>query len=322
MSTKYGRQEYSDEMTPPLKTLLELYASHSERLGNLSSQMANIISLLERLSRHIGERLNEARVDPGRVHAANVCARPKSVTPSGEDVHGEPMPENRGSTESLRGVVYPERVYGAPYPPRGSIAASVSLPDADIHQAKCGSLVLTVGNGYAGYSADGGNTLVALNPTAMFPPIGGGGQCYSQVAQYLPGIDRFVWLIQFNAGTNDPNLLRIAAASPQEIICTKCTGWTYWDLRASHPRFNKGMNHPDISVSHNVLSVIIGQRETELFLVEIPIKAIRAGGPIHWRSTTRSTSAPSRGDRLHSVTGQDQWQVNIAQKLPCEVHSR
>jgi hypothetical protein len=265
--------------------------------------MAKVVSALERLSGRIGERINEAHIHPGLAEVAAIYARAKSVARSGEYVPGEPTPKQPGNTKSLIGVVYPKRAYGAPYPPHGSMAAPTSLPDADIRRAECGNVVLAVGSGYAAYSADGGNTLAPLNPTAIFPQSAAGGSCCAQAAQYLPGIDRFVWLMQFNTGRNGRNCLRIAAASPQEIICTKCTGWTYWDLSASQHGFNKGINHPDISVRQDFLCVSIGGRETELFVVEIPIEAIRAGGPIHWRFSTQSDFARSRGDRLCSVTG-------------------
>ncbi len=303
MPTRYGRQEYSDEVTVPMKMLLELYASQSERLGTLSNQMANIVSVLNRLSGHIGGRLNEAHMHPGLVEVAAIYARAKSVTRSGEYVPGEPTPEQPGNSESFIGVVYSKRAYGAPYPPHGSLAAPHSLPDADIRHAQCGNVVLAVGSGYAAYSTDGGNTLAPLNESTIFPQSAVAGSCCDQAAQYLPSIDRFVWVMQFCAGTNGPNGLRIAAASPREIICTKCTGWTYWDLSASQPGFNKGMNQPDISVRHNFLCVSIGGHETERFVVEIPLKAIRAGGPIRWRSSPQSDSARSCGDRLHAVTG-------------------
>jgi hypothetical protein len=304
MPTGYGRQEPSDEVTAPLKSLLELYASQSERLGTLSNQMASVVSALKHLSGHIGERLDEAQIPPGLLKTAARYARPKDVTPSAEYGADKPTSGQSGNAASIAGVVYPQRAYGAPYPPPGSLAAPIFLPDADIRQAKCGNVVLVVGNGSAAYSADGGNTLTPLNLSTTFPLHAGDGWCCDQAAQYLPGIDRFVWLMQFSAGTNGQNCLRIAAASPREIICTKCTGWTYWDVSTTQPGLNAGMNHSEISVRHNVLCITIGQRESALFLVEIPLDAIRTGGPIHWRLSAQPDSAHSRADSFFSVTGQ------------------
>jgi hypothetical protein len=303
MPTGYGRQKHADEITAPLNTLIELYASQSELLGSLSSQMAKVVSVLERLSGHIGERLGEAHCRLQPVDAAASYMWPRSILPSDEPVPPEPTSDQAEDAESLIDVVFPERAYGAPYSPQSSMAAPISLPDAEIRRAQCGNVVLAVGSGYTAYSADGGTTLTALNPATTFPHRSGGGSCCNQAAQYLPGIDRFVWLMHFNVGTNGLACLRIAAASPREIVCTKCTGWTYWDLSTAQPGLNKGMNQPEISVRQNSLSVSLAQAEAEPTVIEIPLDAIRAGGPVRWRLSTRFDSAHSCADRVHSVTG-------------------
>ncbi len=303
MTTGYGRQANSDEMTAPLRTLIELCATQSERLGHLSGQMAKVVSVLERLSGHIGDSRSETRIHPAPAEVAAIGARAGRVTLPDECVPVDLGSGQPANIESLLGVVHPKRAYGAPSSPPGSAAPAFRPDGDDICQAKCGNVVLAVGRGHAGYSADGGNTFTPLNPSTTFPHWTDGGSCCDQAAQYLPGVDRFVWIMQFSPGANGHNCLRIAAASPREMICTKFTGWTFWDLSAARPSLDKGMNRPEISASRNVLRVTIGQRETGLSVLEFPLQAIRAGGPAHWRLHIQSNSARSREGRLHSLAG-------------------
>jgi hypothetical protein len=136
----------------------------------------------------------------------------------------------RHSAESIIGRARSARVYGAPYPSDGEIAAPVATVAANISRAQSNSVVLATGSGYIAYSTDGGNTFASRNPTSIFPSPDD-GFCRHPIVQYAPGIDRFVWIMQFDAGTSGQDHLRVAAASPQEVIRSKCTAWTYWDLR-------------------------------------------------------------------------------------------
>ena len=112
--------------------------------------------------------------------------------------------------------------------------------------ASSGNVVLASGNTYASLSTDGGRTFTQLDPTTIFPNrdatgnLIDGGLCCDQVIHYIPSINRFVWLMQFNrarrpmdpagGAATGPNRLRIAVASPQGIIDSGGTAWTFWDL--------------------------------------------------------------------------------------------
>lgn len=303
MPNRIDEQEHSNRLTSLLGRLIERYRSENERLGRLSSLMEDFASVPGHRSGRIGDRLKGEHDQPPLVEAASTYARPQRVATTGKHVPEEPAPERPDDAHSLLGHAYPKRAYGAPYAPPGSGAPTLSLAHAHTRQAKCGNVVLAAGTGYAAYSADGGNTFIPLNPAATFPHRTGDGRCCEQAAHYLPGIDRFVWLMQFSAGTNAQHCVRLAAASPREIICTKCTGWTYWDIRAAQPGLNKGMKHPEISVRQNVLCVTISQLETAMFVLEIPTEAIQMGIPVHWRLAAQVDCVRSRAGRRHSITG-------------------
>jgi hypothetical protein len=117
-------------------------------------------------------------------------------------------------------------VFGV-YTNSGGVAAPLSTVAADVSGAQSGNIVLATGNKYILYSFDGGGTFTTLNPTTVFDNTADGGFCCDQIAQYVPSIDRFIWLMQFATGANGKNRLRIAAASPESVNSSKCTSWTY-----------------------------------------------------------------------------------------------
>jgi hypothetical protein len=121
-------------------------------------------------------------------------------------------------------VVFGEfTIYGTDGTPKSTTAA-------DISGAESGSVVMATANRYVSYSTDAGSTFQSLDPTTIFDNTADGGFCCDQIVQYAPSIDRFIWLMQFSTGTNGKNRLRIAAASPETVVSSKCTSWTYWDL--------------------------------------------------------------------------------------------
>jgi hypothetical protein len=268
----YRRQENSDEVTALLKALIELQTSQYNLLGNVSTQLASALHMPERISDPTSERLNEAYMRMGG-HSA----------------------------ESLIEVARSARVYGAAHPPCGKTAAPVTAGTAHISRAQNDSVVLATGSGYIAYSTDSGNTFATLNPTSIFPGCDG-GLCPHPIVQYAPGIDRFVWLTQFDADANGQDHLRIAAASPQEVIRSRCTAWTYWDLTSSLFAFGNDPAWPHVSAGARFLYVSIDRGGTGLLVVSIPLDEIRAGGTIRCRFTTPSHSASAWGSPLSRNT--------------------
>src|SRR5439155_17156728 len=65
--------------------------------------------------------------------------------------------------------------------------------------ANGGGVVFMTANQFAAYSTDGGATFTQLDPTTIFPEDDG-GFCCDQIVQYVPSIDRFIWLLQYRRG--------------------------------------------------------------------------------------------------------------------------
>jgi hypothetical protein len=109
-------------------------------------------------------------------------------------------------------------------------------------------VVFVTSNWFAAFATDGGSVFTQLNPTTIFPAdvI---GYCCDQIVQYVPSIDRFIWLLQGNNG------YRLAAASPADVRSSGGTSWVYWNLPSDifgQPT-GTGVDYPDLSVGSNSL---------------------------------------------------------------------
>jgi len=173
--------------------------------------------------------------------------------------------------------------------------------------ASGGGVVFVTSNWFAAYSADGGITFNQLDPTTIFPNDIV-GYCCDQVVQYVPSINLFVWLLQGNG-------MRLAVASPADIISSKGTAWTYWNL--SPDVFGEpagtGFDYPDLAVGTGSLylswdagwpgcpSGCNAGRE----VVRTSLAQIGAKGTIGLGYTTPSDSGNAWGGHLSQDTGDE-----------------
>lgn len=189
-----------------------------------------------------------------------------------------------------------------------------SVNAADISGADAGQVVMMTGNWYASYSTDGGQTFTTINPTAVFPNTLAGGFCCDQVVQYVPSIDRFVWLLQYQSTAGGDNAYRLAAASPQDIIDSNCTRWTYWDFTsASFGLGTDWMDYPSLGVGDNFLymsfdvldTVEDSVADTGLVVARLPLDAIQASATINFRYTNAPDGLIAWGSHVTQNTGDE-----------------
>jgi len=206
--------------------------------------------------------------------------------------------------------------------PFGNKVSFSGIPP-DMSGAMRDRVVLMTGNTFAALSLDNGDNFTSLNPTTIFPSgptrdaAGNaldGGLCCDQVVQYAPQIDRFIWLMQF-CGTgalaatapsclSGASRLRIASASPEDIINSNGTAWTYWDLTSA--MFNLGtttMDYPDMSIGTNSLYISVDAVSTGLLVMRIPLTQIQSGGTINIDFTNPSDSRVAYGGHISQNTG-------------------
>lgn len=199
-------------------------------------------------------------------------------------------------------------------------AGGCSLPP-DMSGADSRQTVLATGNwkSFGAVSRDGGATFNLLDPTAIFPSgptftTSGrrriqldSGMCCDQVVQYVPQINRFVWLMQFGGacgGLCGTNKLRIAAATP--AVVARGGSWTYWDLTSATfglPSSNPNMDYPDVAVGTNSLYVSVDDVGAGLLVMRIPLSQIGSSSSINIGYTTPSDSGSAYGGHLTQNVG-------------------
>ena len=172
--------------------------------------------------------------------------------------------------------------------------------------ASGGGVIFVSANWTAAYSTDGGVTYRQLDPTTIFPNDAV-GYCCDQIVQYVPSIDRFVWLLQGNG-------YRLAVARPADIINSGGTAWTYWNLTPGlfgQPA-GTGFDYPDLSVGNRqlYLSWDAGSqcpaRCTSGFQVaRTSLAGLQAGGTITIEFTNPADGQMAWGSHVSQDTGDE-----------------
>ena len=172
----------------------------------------------------------------------------------------------------------------------------------------CTNLVVMTGNTFLSYSTDSGATFPNAQirrANNVYSDTPDGGFCCDQVVQYVPSINRYVWLIQTRratttAGANTgPNRLRIALASPQTLISTGALAWTFYDLTsATFGIGNNWLDYPDMAVGNNFLYISVDQVGTGLIVARLPLGDIAAGRNTTVEFTNASDGATAYGGHL------------------------
>jgi len=155
-------------------------------------------------------------------------------------------------------------------------------PDPSGASAAVGGVVLTTYNTGIAVSTNGGATFTDYNLLAAVPgqpgrttffPQSEGGLCCDQVVIYVPRANLFFWLLQYNPtvsciasctppgpptnGITQPGRIRIAWATPRQIISNFYNAWTYADLTAPQlgAANNEWLDYPDLAYSGRFLYV-------------------------------------------------------------------
>lgn len=204
----------------------------------------------------------------------------------------------------------------------GSLINSFGIPP-DPSGARSGNVILYTYNTKGVLSINGGTKYNIIDPTTIFPSTPSkdasgnfldGGLCCDQVIQYVPSIDRFIWLMQFcGSATNTGgsclsgvNRVRIASASPQDIINSNGTSWTYWDVLSS--TFNLGnvtMDYPDLSVGDNYLYFKIDAVGSGSFVARFQLSEIQNGQSLGIGYTSPADGNTNYGGHLCQNTGNE-----------------
>ena len=171
-----------------------------------------------------------------------------------------------------------------------------------------GGVIFVSANWLAAYSTNGGSSFTQLDPTKIFPNDAI-GFCCDQVIQYVPSIDRFIWLLQ------GPGGYRMAESSPQQFIGSGGTAWTYWNLGVGSigQPTGTGFDYPDTSVGNNSFYITwdVGAFTNGCppgctsgkVVVRIPLSQIQSGSTIFYEYTQPPDSALAWGSHITQDTG-------------------
>lgn len=188
-----------------------------------------------------------------------------------------------------------------------------------------GGVVLVTFNAGAAFSTTLGATWTPLDPTTIFRQSRSTDYqfCCDQIVVYVPSIDRFVWLLQYNGTKGNPNaanLERIAYASPAAIIAnakTPAAAWTHFDITPTELGFGSAncaqnsptfpflcFDYPDLAVGDSDLYASFNSFATNNFgrvFVRVPLSQLQVGDQlptISGRFTVASDGAPAWASQL------------------------
>jgi hypothetical protein len=205
--------------------------------------------------------------------------------------------------------------------PFGTVVSFSGTPP-DMSGAMSDRVVFLTGNTFAALSTDAGATFTALDPTTIFPSgptkdaagnFLDNGLCCDQVVQYAPQIDRFIWLMQFcgaaaATGGNclgGTNRLRIAYASPDAIVNSGGTAWTYFDIASATVNVGN-MDYPDLSIGTDFLYGSVDAVGTGLLVFRVPLAQLQSGaGNVDIGFTNPSDSATAYGGHISQNTADE-----------------
>jgi hypothetical protein len=108
------------------------------------------------------------------------------------------------------------------------------------------------------------------------------GFCCDQVVLYIPSIDMFVWLLQYNADANNQNVERLAFGTSADIRASR---WRTYDISSQDLALPLMMlDFPDLSFGSNFLYVTCNAFDatgtwTNAVVLRIPLTSLVNGSP-------------------------------------------
>lgn len=140
-------------------------------------------------------------------------------------------------------------------------------------------VILQTGNDYVRYSNDRGKTFQILANTAVINNNFAGGQNGDQIMLFVPGIQCFVWYMQYNANpTTSDGAFRLSFAKLSDLQ-TKIKGvWNTYDwLSSDFGLPGTDFDYPDIAATDEFLYVTTGTDSQGRLLMRFKLSDFVAG---------------------------------------------
>ncbi len=198
--------------------------------------------------------------DPGEEEGTQAPAGPYVAHPNVPLDPAPPVTEEPGSKGPNTGAPIGDIAVARNKSLRQSgIAGWQDTDGGESSVATDGRVVLLTSNDRDAISSDGGRTFTPIDAATVFPTLAG-GYCCDQVVTYVPTINRFVWVLQYwSGGGGNPdnaksNALRIATATPAQIVSSGAQSWTRYTLTPAQlgvtTKCGKADNLPFLDRSH------------------------------------------------------------------------
>lgn len=186
----------------------------------------------------------------------------------------------------------------------------------DTSVAAKGKKVIYLQNRTISVSADGGSTFsTPRDVSTLYGDSPDGGVCCDMIVNFVPSINRFVWVTQYWAGSNGRNRYRLAVFPPSAVTASGVSSWTYWDITAAHmPGTQPFLDFPELSFGNSYLYLgfhhgpafcgcVTNASIARIGLVNLRDGLNLAAGPTAWRyyigGWTLGTVAQNTGSRAY-----------------------
>lgn len=169
------------------------------------------------------------------------------------------------------------------------------------NEASDGNTVVYTTNTYVGFSINGGASFKSFTPGSLYSDDPDGGPCCDQIVQYVPQINRFIWIIQYKASSAGYDRYRVAVFPPSSVTANGLSTWVSWDITPQqYPGVTyKWFDFPDLAVGSKYLYVsndegvastgkVYASIITRIGLAELAAGANLASGSTPWRFVTGS----------------------------------
>jgi hypothetical protein len=174
--------------------------------------------------------------------------------------------------------------------------------------AQAGNVIFSTSNFAAAVSFDGGLTFHDLDPTVYSGAANAatdGGFCCDQIVEYLPSIDRFVWLMQYWKNSLSVNKLRVITFHPSDVTATGINSWIYTDFISTDLGLGNGFDAGDLSVGNSQLFLSVNDPESGkgVQVIRIPIAALNVVGSYTYWHTNSADGATAYLSRIAQNAG-------------------
>ena len=172
--------------------------------------------------------------------------------------------------------------------------------------ATASNVVFTTANWLAAVSIDFGSTFHTLD-ASMFSgpavPATDAGFCCDQIVQYIPQIDRFVWLIQYAENAASNNRLRLILFHPRDVTITGPSSFLYVDIASTDLGLTNILDAGELAIGNKWLWLSANNAGTGLVVMKLPISALDIVGTFTDWSTDPANSQTAYLSRISQNPG-------------------